>query len=125
MVQGAIPALQDGQVDLDAAMPFPFRQVASAVAIADEIGFEPTRQGVFAERAHQTVGNQGQDSAGPIIIGIFVREQAWPAATRVEQRPKSELLEEMPHDEDRPPGAGIENLKGSITSVGLPLALMR
>ena len=51
---------------------------------------------------------------GPIIVGVFVRLQVGPASAGVQQLPEPELVKEMAHDENRPPGAGLEGLNRTI-----------
>jgi hypothetical protein len=47
VVESTIPILQHGQVDADPPLLLPVRQIASADAITDVVGFQPAGQGVL------------------------------------------------------------------------------
>ncbi|MEE8272824.1 MAG: hypothetical protein V3R98_14010, partial [Alphaproteobacteria bacterium] len=116
MIEAAVPTLQLGQVDLHTSLLFPMRYIAAPVAVAHVIGFQPPRQRMFAARTYQPVGHQRQDATGPVVVGIFFRQQARPATAHIQDLPQTQLLEQVPRHEHGAPGAGFEDLDWSFFS---------
>jgi hypothetical protein len=84
----------------------PMGEEASALAIADKIGFEPTGEPVLTGGCDQPVGHEDE---GPVGEG----DAFGSAEVLVEDRPEPQLVEQGTDDEDRPPGGCIDHLRFS------------
>jgi hypothetical protein len=103
LIEGAIPGVQLPGMDTDPSALVPVGNEASALAIADEVAFEPTGQSMFAGRLDQSVGDQDEGSVGEGNAFGF-------AELAVEDRPEAQLIEQGFDDKDRSPGRGIDDV---------------
>ncbi len=94
----------------------PVRDEALSLAIADEVGLEPAGESMLAGGRDQPVGDQDEGT-------VRERNAFGPPERLVEDLPESQLLEQGPDDEDRPPGRGVEELRvWRIAGVGAGIA---
>jgi hypothetical protein len=90
-------------MDADPSAPVPVGDEAPALAIRDEVGFEPAGQPVFAGGSDESIGDEDK---GPVGEG-----DAFGFAERfIEDRPEAELIEQGAESEDGTPGGGIDDL---------------
>ena len=90
-------------MDADPAASVPVGDEATALAIADEVGFEPAGEAVLAGRSDEPVGDEHEGAVGE-------RDAFGPAEVLVEDVPEAQLIEQGADDEDRPPVGGIDDL---------------
>jgi hypothetical protein len=84
----------------------PVRYETPALAVANEVGFQPACQTMLTGRPYQTIGQQDKDAVGK------GRSFFGPGQQLVEDAPQSEAIEERAHGQDRPPGRGIDDRNG-------------
>src|SRR3954449_3548314 len=93
------------------AVSSPARQEARALAVADEVGLEPAGEPVLTGRGDEPVGDEHEGAVGE-------RNAFGPPEVLIEDAPKAQLIEQGPHDKDRPPGRGFAELGvGGIRSL--------
>jgi hypothetical protein len=105
-IKRAIPGIELAVMHLHAATPMPVRHEASALPIANEIGFQPARQTMLAAWTDEPIGNQHESAIGVRDVCLGGAEQT------VKQFPQAQLLEQSADDQERAPGRGIENIDG-------------
>src|SRR4051812_19806223 len=111
LIEGAVPGVELAGMDADAAVLVPVGDEASALAVADEVGLEPAGQAVLTGRCDEPVGDEHEGTVGE-------RDASGPAEVSIEDVPEAELIEQGPHDEDRPPvGCFAELGVGGIMSL--------
>ena len=87
-------------MDADPAALVPVGDEASALAVADEVGFEPAGEAVLAGGGDEPVGDEHEGAVGE-------RDAFGPPEGSVEDVPEAQLIEQGPNDEDRPPVRGF------------------
>ena len=102
-VQGSIPGVELLMMDPHPAALLPVRHETPPLPIADEIGLQPTRQPVLALGSGESIGHQHEGAVG-------IRDGLGTPQDLIEQRPQSQLLEEVTKDQDRTPGGCVEDL---------------
>ena len=103
LVEGAVPGLELLEVDPDSLVLVPVGHEPAAPAIAEEVGLQPAGQAMFAGGPDESIGDQDERPIGE-------RHALSLTERRVEDGPQPELVEQGPHDEDRPPGGGVEDV---------------
>jgi hypothetical protein len=94
LIESAIPGVELAGIDSDPPMLAPVRDEASSLAIADEVGLEPTGQAVLAGGGDETIGDEHEGA-------VRERDAFGPPQVFVEDGPEPQLLEQGPDDEDR------------------------
>src|SRR4051812_48627764 len=111
LVEGAVPGVELAGMDADPAALVPVGNEASPLAVADEVGLQPARERVLAGWGDEPVGDEDEGAVGE-------RNAFGPPEVLVEDAPEAQLIEQGPHDEDRPPGRGFAELGvGGILSL--------
>ena len=64
LVEGAVPGVELAGVDADPAARVPLGKEASALAVADEVGFEPAGQAVLTGGSDEPVGDEYEGAVG-------------------------------------------------------------
>ena len=64
LVEGAVPGVELAGMDADPAALVPMGDEASALAVADEVGFEPAGQAMLTGRGDEPVGDQHEGAVG-------------------------------------------------------------
>ena len=105
LVEGAIPGVELTGMDADPAALVPMGDEASALAVADEVGFEPAGQSMLTGRGDEPVGDQREGAVGE-------GDALGSPEVLVEDGPEAELVEQGADDEDRPPVGGITDVEG-------------
>ena len=89
----------------------PVGEEASARAVADEVGLEPAGEPVLTGRGDEPVGDEHEGAVGE-------RNAFGLPEVLIEDAPEAQLIEQGPHDEDRPPGRGFAEVGvGGIMSL--------
>ena len=92
MIERAIPTHQLREGDLDSTVLFPDRLVTASATVADEVGFQPRRQSMFAGGLRQSIGDQHQDATHPVIVRILSRNQLGVVPRLIEQTTQPQFL---------------------------------
>ena len=64
LVEGAVPGVELTGMDADPAAVVPMGDEASALAVADEVGLEPSGQAMLTGRGDEPVGDQHEGAVG-------------------------------------------------------------
>ena len=99
---GAMPGFELLEMDPDSLVLVPVWHEPAAPAIAEEVGFQPAGQAVFAGRPDESIGDEHKRPIGE-------RHALSLTEHRVEDGPQPELVEQCPDGEDRSPGGGVVN----------------
>ncbi len=111
LVEGARPGVKLAGRDTDPPALVPVREEASALTVADEVGFQSAGEPVRAGRREEPVGDEHEGAVGE-------RDDFGPSEVLVEEGPEAPLVEQGADDEDGPPVGGIADL-GSCRIAGL------
>jgi hypothetical protein len=116
LVEGAVPGVELARMDADPAAAVPVGDEAATLAIADEVGLEPSGEAVFAGRSDEPIGDKHEGAVGE-------RDGFGPSEVFVEEIPKAQLIEQGEDDKDRSPVRGVSDLWfGVIGSLAVGLA---
>ena len=103
LIEGAVPGVELAGMDADPPALVPVGDEASALAVADEVGLEPAGEPVLTGRGDEPVGDEHKGAVGEgDAFGL--------PEVSVEDAPESQLIEQGPNDEDRPPVRGFAEL---------------
>ena len=109
LIEGAVPGVELTGVHTDPPALVPMGDEASALTIADEVGFEPAGQAMLAGRSDESIGDEHERT-------VSERDAIGPSEVLVKDGPEAQLIEQGADDEDRSPRGGIEDL--GIGSLG-------
>jgi len=116
LVEGAVPGVELAGMDADPAATVPVGDEATAFAIADEVGLEPSGEAVFAGRSDEPIGDKHEGAVGE-------RDGFGASEVFVEEIPEAQLLEQGADDKDRSPVRGVSDLWfGGIGGLAVSLA---
>ena len=100
LVEGAVPGVELARVNTDPPALVPVRKEASALAITDEVGFEPAREPVLTGGGDEPVGDEHEGAVGEgDAFGV--------PEVLVEDGPEAQLVEQGTDDEDGSPVRGF------------------
>ena len=103
LIEGAVPGVELAGMDADPPALVPVGDEASALAVADEVGLEPAGEPVLTGRGDEPVSDERKGAVGEgDAFGL--------PEVSVEDAPESQLIEQGPNDEDRPPVRGFAEL---------------
>jgi hypothetical protein len=97
---------------LDTAALVPMGQETTALAITDEVGFQPACQPMFAARMAKPIGQEDESAIreGRTFLGL--------AKQGVEDGPQAELVKEGADNQNGSPGGGFEDVDVTVRFTG-------